>query len=88
MRATILEKPIRHAKRLHAAPIPHFAMQLFTLMAIGDGRGERRPLSIREASDRLGITLGVARSCFRHPRAWQILLRLVDRPRQPGSSSH
>jgi hypothetical protein len=59
-------------------------MRLFSLMANGDESGERRPLSIRQAADRMGISVEDARRCFRHPRAWQMLLRMVDeRSRRP-----
>jgi hypothetical protein len=55
-------------------------MRLFTLMANGDG-GECRPLSIKEAADRIGITVAAARRCFNHPYAWQTVLHLVDERR-------
>jgi hypothetical protein len=54
-------------------------MRLFSLMATGDGSSpDCRPLSIRQAADHMGIAVDDARACFKHPRAWQMLLRMVD----------
>jgi hypothetical protein len=51
-----------------------------------DSGGECHPLSIRQAADHMGIAVEDARACFKHPRSWQTLLRMVDersgRPRR------
>lgn len=64
---------------LTAARVPRSSMRLFALMANGnEGGDECRPLSIRQAADHMGIAVDTARACFKHPRAWQTVLRLVD----------
>jgi hypothetical protein len=52
------------------------SLRLFSLMAVGDIH-EKRPLSLKEGADRLGMSIGEARACFADPGAWQTVLELV-----------
>ena len=58
---------------------------LFSLMAKGDAV-ERRPLSLKEAADRLGMSVNEARACFSHPLAWRTFLALVGRGGGPTTA--
>jgi hypothetical protein len=51
-------------------------LELITLMARGS-LDSRRRLSLKEAADRLGMSVLEARACFARPTAWQTFIELV-----------